>query len=85
MHEQQVFEKVVTLIKPYARYEEGLKSISKESKILEDLGVNSARLVDIVLAFEDMFNIEIEDDAADEIWTVGDAITLIQSKLSKCC
>jgi acyl carrier protein len=81
MNEQQVYEKVVGLIKPYARYEEGLKSISKESKILEDLGVNSARLVDIVLAFEDMFNIEIEDDAADEIWTVGDAISLIQTKL----
>lgn len=81
MNEQQVFEKVVGLIKPYARYEEGLKSISKESKILEDLGVNSARLVDIVLAFEDMFNIEIEDDAADDIWTIGDAITLIQTKL----
>ena len=82
MNEQQVFEKVVGLIKPYAKNEEGVKSISKESKILEDLGVNSARLVDIVLAFEDIFNIEIEDDAADEIWTIGDAITLIQKKLA---
>lgn len=82
MNEQQVFEKVVGLIKPYARYEEGFKAINKESKILEDLGVNSARLVDIVLAFEDIFNIEIEDDAADEIWTIGDAITLIQAKLA---
>jgi len=82
MNEQQVFEKVVNLIKPYARYEEGIKSVSKESKILEDLGVNSARLVDIVLSFEDLFNIEIEDDAADEIWTIGDAVILIQAKLT---
>ena len=81
MNEQQVFEKVVSLIKPYAKNEAGFNSISKESKILEDLGVNSARLVDIVLGFEDMFNIEIEDDAADDIWTIGDAINLIQVKL----
>lgn len=81
MNEQQVFEKVVGLIKPYAKNETGLKAISKESKILEDLGVNSARLVDIVLAFEDLFDIEIDDDAADDIWTVGDAIKLIQTKL----
>jgi acyl carrier protein len=81
MNEEQVFEKVVSLIKPYAKHEAGLKSISKDSKILEDLGVNSARLVDIVLAFEDMFHIEIDDDAADEIWSIGDAIKLIQMKL----
>lgn len=82
MNEQQVFEKVVTLIKPYVKNEKGLSVISKESKILEDLGVNSARLVDIVLAFEDMFNIEIEDDAADEIWTIGDAVNLIMKKVN---
>ncbi|MCX7116629.1 MAG: acyl carrier protein [Legionellales bacterium] len=81
MNEQEVFLKVVSLIKPYAKNEVGFNSISKESKILQDLGVNSARLVDIVLAFEDMFNIEIDDDAADNIWTIGDAITLIQAKL----
>lgn len=81
MNEQEIFDKVVTLIKPYARNEAGIKSINKESKILEDLGVNSARLVDIVLAFEDVFNIEIEDDAADEIWTIGDALKLIKVKL----
>lgn len=82
MNEQLVFENVVNLIKPYARYKEGLKSIGKKSKILEDLGVNSARLVDIILSFEDVFNIEIEDFAADEIYTIGDAVTLIQTKLS---
>lgn len=81
MNEQQVFEKVVGLIKPYAKNEKGLNSISNETKILEDLGVNSARLVDIVIAFEDLFNIQIEDDAADDIWTIGDAVNLIKSKL----
>jgi acyl carrier protein len=81
MNETQVFEKVAGLIGPYAKNQEALKTLTNESKILEDLGVNSARLVDIVLAFEDEFDIEVEDEAADEIWTVGDAVKLISSKI----
>lgn len=82
MNQTEIFEKVTTLIKPYAKNDTGFKAISTESKILEDLGVNSARLVDIVLAFEDKFDIEIEDDAADDIWTIGDAVSLIEKKLA---
>lgn len=81
MTETQVFEKVAGLIGPYAKNTEALKGLSNDSKILEDLGVNSARLVDIVLAFEDEFDIEVEDEAADEIWTIGDAVKLINSKI----
>ena len=81
MTETQVFEKVAGLIGPYAKNQEALKELSVDSKILEDLGVNSARLVDIVLAFEDAFDIEVEDEAADDIWTMGDAVKLINSKL----
>lgn len=81
MTETQVFDKVAGLIAPYAKNPDALKTLSKDSKILEDLGVNSARLVDIVLAFEDAFDIEVEDEAADEIWTMGDAVSLINSKI----
>jgi len=81
MTEAQVFEKVATLIGPYAKNKDALKTLTNESKILEDLGVNSARLVDIVLAFEDEFDIEVEDEAADDIWTIGDAVKLISSKI----
>ena len=81
MNESEVYEKVVELIKPYAKNQDALSSISTESNILEDLEVNSARLVDIVLAFEDDFDIEVEDDDADAIITIGDAVKLICSKI----
>ena len=44
--------------------------------------INSARLVDVVLAFEDTFDIEVADEDADAVETVGDAVRLIQSKLA---
>lgn len=81
MNEDQVYEKVVKVISPFAKNTEALAKVSPETRILDDLQVNSARLVDIVLEFEDEFDIEVEDEAADSIVTVGDAVKLIQQKV----
>jgi acyl carrier protein len=55
--------------------------VTQDTDILTDLKVNSARLVDVVLAFEDTFGIEVADEDADSVNTVGDAVRLICSKL----
>ncbi len=82
MNETQIYDKVIGLITPYVKNQQSFASVTTDTKILEDLGVNSARLVDIVLAFEDEFNIEVEDEAADGILTIGDAVNLINNKLN---
>ena len=81
MNETQVYDKVINLITPYVKNQEALASMNADTRILEDLEVNSARLVDIVLSFEDEFDIEVEDEAADNIATIGDAVTLINAKI----
>jgi len=80
MEEAQIYDKVVSVIRPYIKKEDA--TISAKSKILEDLGVNSARLVDIVLEFEDQFGIEVEDEAADGISTIEDAVKLVERKIN---
>ena len=82
MTEEKVFEKVVEILKPYVKDADALAKVSLDSDILSDLKVNSARLVDVVLAFEDVFGIEVADDDADKVATVGDAVRLIQGKLA---
>jgi acyl carrier protein len=82
MRETDVMEKVVSILTPYAKNSEALAQVEPTTHILDDLKVNSARLVDVVLAFEDEFGIEIADDDVDEVNTVGDAVRLISSKLS---
>ena len=82
MNEKEVYEKVVKVISPFAKNADALASVSNETNILDDLQVNSARLVDIVLEFEDEFDIEVEDEAADSIVTVGDAVKLILQKVA---
>jgi acyl carrier protein len=74
-------EKVVKILTPYVKNDAALGSLTPETNILSDLKVNSARLVDVVLAFEDAFGIEVADEDADSVNTVGDAVNLIRSKL----
>ena len=54
--------------------------VTLESKFIDDLGADSLDTVELVMAFEEKFSIEIPDDAAETILTVQDAINFIESK-----
>tara|TARA_B110000196_G_C21011871_1_gene598323 strand:+ start:307 stop:540 length:234 start_codon:yes stop_codon:yes gene_type:complete len=51
-----------------------------DSKFIDDLGADSLDTVELVMAFEEKFEIEIPDDAAETILTVKNAIDFIESK-----
>ena len=80
MTREEIFEKVIEIVRPYVKSQEALDSVDDDTNILEDLKVNSARLVDIILNFEDEFDIEVADEDADAVNTIGDAVGLIQQK-----
>ena len=67
MEQGEVFERVVKILTPWVKNDEALASVAMETSILDDLKVNSARLVDVVIAFEDDFDIEIADEDVDSI------------------
>ena len=54
--------------------------VTPDSKFIDDLGADSLDTVELVMAFEEKFGIEIPDDAAETIQTVKDAISFIESK-----
>ncbi len=81
MTQDEVFERVVKILTPYVKNQAALDGVALKTHILEDLKVNSARLVDVVLEFEDAFDIEIADDDVDSVETVGNAVSLILSKV----
>jgi acyl carrier protein len=81
MEQSEVMERVVKILTPWVKDEAALSQVSMETNILDDLKVNSARLVDVVIAFEDDFDIEIADEDVDQVNTVGDAVNLISGKL----
>ena len=52
--------------------------VTEAASFIEDLGADSLDTVELVMAFEEEFGIEIPDDAAEKIQTVADAIAFIQ-------
>jgi acyl carrier protein len=82
MTEKEAFETVIKILTPHAKNAPALASATLDTNILDDLKVNSARLVDVVLAFEDEFDIEIADEEVDSVNTVGDCVRLILAKAS---
>jgi acyl carrier protein len=57
--------------------------VTGEALFIDDLGADSLAVVELVLAFEEEFEIDIPDEDTEQIRTVGDAIKYIENKLSK--
>ena len=55
------------------------EKVTEDASFVEDLGADSLDTVELVMAFEEEFGIEIPDDAAEKIQTVGDAIGFIKT------
>ena len=58
------------------------EKVSDDASFIDDLGADSLDTVELVMAFEEEFDIEIPDDAAETIQTFGDAVKFIDEKLS---
>lgn len=59
------------------------EKVKPEAAFIEDLGADSLDTVELVMALEEEFDLEIPDEDAEKIKTVGDAIQYIQSKTSE--
>ncbi len=75
MSESEVLEKVKAIIKEQLDVEEA--DIKSESSFIDDLGADSLGLVELVLAFEEAFEIDIPDEETEKIRTVQDAVDYI--------
>ncbi len=78
---QTTFDKVKKIIVEQLGVDEG--EVTMEASITDDLGADSLDLVELVMAFETEFNIDIPDEEAEKIKTVGDAVRKIDETAPK--
>lgn len=58
-----------------------MEKLSPEAKFVEDLGADSLDVVELIMAFEEEFGIEIPDEDAEKIRTVGDVLNYLKEKV----
>lgn len=73
-----MFEQICGIVAEQLSVEKN--QISMESRFIEDLGADSLDMVELVMAFEEKLGIHIEDEEAEKIQSVGDAVKFIEAK-----
>ncbi len=81
MNKEQLIAKLKPIIEPYVQDEEAFKDLSEDTDFVDDLKINSANLVDIILDIEDEFDIRLENEDMEQMLNVKSAISIITSKL----
>ncbi len=81
MEQQKIIEKLRKIVEPYVEDKTLLADVSAETDLLNDLKINSADLVDVILDTEEAFDIEIDDEAAEQMLTVQAAVQIISERL----
>ena len=81
MSEKTVDQKVKDII--VEQLSVNAEQVTPEAKFIEDLGADSLDIVELVMAFEEEFNVEVPDGDAEKLLTVGDVVNYIEDKQSK--
>ncbi|HOJ93302.1 MAG TPA: acyl carrier protein [Dictyoglomaceae bacterium] len=79
MDETNIFEKVRKIIVDQLRVDENL--VTMDSSIQEDLGADSLDAVELIMALEEEFGINVQDEEAEKFKTVGDVVRYIEKKI----
>lgn len=83
MEREEIIERIKSIIKPFTNETEAFDNFSESTDFINDLKINSANLVDIVLDIEDAFQVIIDDQSMEKMLDVKSAIAIIESKLKQ--
>ncbi|HOZ74018.1 MAG TPA: phosphopantetheine-binding protein [Flavobacterium sp.] len=83
MDKATTIEQLKTIVKPYINNQEAFENLNEGTDFINDLKVNSANLVDIVLDIEEAFGIEIDNQSMEKMLNISAALTIIDTKLSE--
>ena len=83
MVKEELITKLKAIVKPYIQDEEAFNNLTEDTDFINDLKINSANLVDVVLDVEDEFDIEIDNDSMEKMLSVKAAMNIIENKLQE--
>jgi acyl carrier protein len=82
MEKEALIEAIKEIVKPYTKNEAALENLDENTDFVNDLKINSANLVDIILDVEEKFNIIVDNESMERMLTVKAAMDIIETKLA---
>jgi len=83
MNKQETIEKLKIIVKPYIKDQEAFDNLTEDTDFINNLKINSANLVDVILDIEEEFNIEIDNQSMERMLDVKSAVEIIETKLEE--
>ena len=80
---QDMIDDLKQIVKPYIQDEEAFKGLNENTDFINDLKINSANLVDVILDIEDKYDIELDNESMDKMLNVKAALEVINTKVSE--
>jgi acyl carrier protein len=83
MENEELINRLKPIVAVYAQNKEALENLNGETDFINDLKINSANLVDVILDVEEEFDIEIDNQSMEKMLNVQASIEIINTKLAE--
>ncbi len=77
----KMLDNLKQIIKPYVQNQEAFDNLNENTHFIDDLKINSANLVDIILDIEDKYDIEIDNESMEKMLSVKAALEIVEQKM----
>jgi acyl carrier protein len=79
----QMINEIKQIVKPYIQDEKGFEEMHEETDFINDLQINSANLIDVILDIEDKYDIEFDNESMNKMSNVKAALAIIKTKVAE--
>lgn len=83
MNKEETILKLKNIVKPYIKNQEAFENLNENTDFINDLKINSANLVDVILDIEEAFDIVIDNASMERMLNVQAALEIIETKLAE--
>jgi acyl carrier protein len=83
MNREATIEQLKSIVKPYIQNEVAFETLTEDTDFINDLKINSANLVDVILDIEEKYDVIIDNESMEKMVNVRAAIAIIETELSK--
>lgn len=80
---EQMISELKAIVKPYVQDQEAFDNLHEDTDFINDLKINSANLIDVILDVEEKYDIVLDNDSMDKMLNIKAALEVINTKIAE--